>query len=119
MVKNYTRQDCGDDESGGVRVESCDELVEEDVVTVVRAPRYFRFMFAGAFLGVSAAFILTFAFPRNPEFGIGQVFGFLLLGCLAGGVAVGATAAVILDRVARRRVSTGVADHKKLRKNPV
>jgi len=85
--------------------------VTSDAVTVRRSPRYGSFLLLGAALGVLVALILTFAFPENDEFDRGQVFGFLLLWCGAGGLALGGIAALVIDRVLSKRRGTAVAEH--------
>lgn len=80
-----------------------EEVVEHEQVRVRRAPKYGVFIGLGAFLGFVAAFVLTFAFPENEEFTVGQVFGFLLLVCLVVGIALGGAAASIIDAVSSRR----------------
>ncbi|GAA1055761.1 hypothetical protein GCM10017608_30670 [Agromyces luteolus] len=85
--------------------------VTNDAVTVRRSPRYGSFLVLGAALGVLVALILTFAFPENDQFDRGQVFGFLLLWCAAGGLALGGVAALVIDRVLSRRRGTAVAEH--------
>ncbi|WP_400997147.1 hypothetical protein [Agromyces sp. GXQ0307] len=85
--------------------------VTSDAVTVRRSPRYGSFLLLGAALGVLVALILTFAFPENDQFDRGQVFGFLLLWCGAGGLALGGVAALVIDRVLSRRRGTAVAEH--------
>ena len=84
--------------------------VTDDVVTVRRAPRYGRFITLGALVGAVVALILTFAFsgePAQPElepgFDKGQVFGFLLLLCGTIGAALGAVAALVIDRASIKR----------------
>ena len=52
--------------------------VTESSVRVKRSPRYARFMIAGAAVFAVIALILTFAFPANPTYDRGAVFGFLL-----------------------------------------
>lgn len=85
--------------------------VTGETVNVRRAPRYGRFILLGVALGVILALILTFAFPENPEFDRGQVFGFLLLGLGALGVAFGAAVALIFDRVLSNKSGLGIAEH--------
>jgi len=79
-------------------------------VTVHRSPRYFSFMIVGAVVGAIAAFVLTFALPQNPDYDAAQVFGFLLLGGVVVGVALGSIVALIVDRVIGRKSATVVAD---------
>jgi flagellar biosynthesis protein FliR len=87
------------------------ENVTEDSVTVQRSPRYFRFMLAGAILFAVVALILTFAFPAQPGYDRGQIFGFLLLGGIVLGIAVGAVIALIVGWVTGRRARTVAAAH--------
>jgi uncharacterized membrane protein len=84
--------------------------VTEDAVRVHRSPRYFRFMLTGAILFAIVALILTFAFPENPTYDRGSVFGFLLAICAVIGVALGAVVALLIDRAATRRARTVQAD---------
>jgi hypothetical protein len=84
--------------------------VTEDTVTVKRSPRYFRFMFAGVVVFALVALALTFAFPENPTYSRGQVFGFLLVVAVAVGAAVGSLVALALDRAANKRSKTVQAD---------
>ncbi|WP_314149697.1 hypothetical protein [uncultured Leifsonia sp.] len=84
--------------------------VTEDAVRVHRSPRYFRFMLTGAILFAVVAVVLTFAFPENPTYDRGTVFGFLLAICVVVGVALGAVVALLLDRAATRRARTVQAD---------
>lgn len=79
-------------------------------VVVRRSPRYNHFMILGAILGAVVALILTLAFPANPTYGRGQVFGYLLLAGVAVGVGLGALVALILDRVVGRRGTSVIAD---------
>ncbi|GGE92288.1 hypothetical protein GCM10011313_14000 [Mycetocola zhadangensis] len=67
-------------------------------------------MLLGALVGALAAFVLTLAFPENPEFGRLQVFGFLLLLCVPVGVALFGLLAIVLDRVVGRKVHNVRAD---------
>jgi hypothetical protein len=84
--------------------------VTESSVQVKRSPRYARFMLAGFLVFAVVALILTFAFPENPTYDRGTVFGFLLLSCGVIGVAIGAFLALLIDRSATRRAHTVLAD---------
>ncbi len=79
-------------------------------VLVVRAPRYVRFIILGGVVGLVATLILTVSFPEQPGFSTGQVFGFLGIAFVTIGVALGAAAAIIIDRVATRRARTGIME---------
>jgi hypothetical protein len=89
------------------------EVIETDreEVLVRRAPRYWRFIGAGAILGVVVALILTFAFPPNESYSPGVVFGFLVLLCGVIGVAIGAVIALVLDRRSNSRAATRTVEH--------
>lgn len=96
--------------------EQAEELAEqqatvtEAAVRVQRSPRYFRFMITGAVVFAVVALILTYAFPENPTYDRGAVFGFLLAICATVGVALGALVALLIDRAATRRARTVQAD---------
>ncbi|WP_148040102.1 MFS transporter [Cryobacterium tepidiphilum] len=85
------------------------EPVQTQVV-VRRSPRYNHFMILGAIVGALVALILTFAFPANPTYDRGQVFGYLLLVGVAIGVGLGALVALILDRIVGRKGTSVIAD---------
>jgi uncharacterized membrane protein len=84
--------------------------VTEAEVRVHRSPRYFRFMLTGAILFAIVALVLTFAFPENPTYDRGTVFGFLLAICVVVGVALGALVALLIDRATSRRARSVQAD---------
>jgi uncharacterized membrane protein len=86
------------------------ETEERTEVSVRRSPRYFRFMLTGAVVFAVVALILTFAFPSNPTYDRGTVFGFLLAVCAVVGVVVGAVVALLLDRATARRARRVEAD---------
>ncbi|WP_394553317.1 hypothetical protein ACDF64_02940 [Agromyces sp. MMS24-JH15] len=85
--------------------------VDDEAVKVRRAPRYANFMLLGGIVGVLVALVLTFAFPENEQFDRGQVFGFLLLGLGAVGVAIGAGVALAFDRALAKRAGAAIAEH--------
>lgn len=97
-----------------------------ETVRVRRAPKISVFLILGAALGALVAMILTFAFngtaEASPNTGLeysqGQVFGFLLLVCVPVGLALAATAALILDRRSRRRTQQVAVDHAKVHVDP-
>ncbi|WP_174775136.1 hypothetical protein [Cryobacterium glucosi] len=85
-------------------------LVGQAAATVRRSPRYLNFMIVGAVLGAVTALILTVGFPQTAEFGLLQVFGFLLLVGVVVGLALGALVAIVIDRFTVRSVQTVVVD---------
>jgi len=87
-----------------------ESVIAADTLMVHRSPRYKNFMVLGAGVGIVAALVLTTAFPDSADFNKAQVFGFLLLACLAAGVLLGSIVALILDRIIGRRAHTVVAD---------
>jgi MFS family permease len=97
-----------------------------ETVRVRRAPKIAVFLVLGAALGILAALILTFAFngtaDASPntgfEYSQGQVFGFLLLGCVPVGIALGGLVALILDRRSRRRMREIAVDHSSIHTAP-
>lgn len=107
-------------EDGAERDTDRDEqaTVTASEVRVHRSPRYFRFMIAGAILFALVALILTFAFPANPTYDRGSVFGFLLAIGVAVGVALGALVALLIDRATTRRARTVQADRIDVRVSP-
>lgn len=89
-----------------------DENTAHDVSSarVRRVPKYSVFLVLGGAVGILVAAILTFAFDGTADksvigvtYSSGQVFGFLVLFCATGGVALGAIIALILDRTVGRR----------------
>jgi hypothetical protein len=82
-------------------------------VVVRRAPKIWGFLGVGVIVGVLATLVLTLAFrpeggaatvtEDGTEFGLSQVFGFLLVCLIPLGGALGALVAIILDRVLARR----------------
>ncbi|WP_174844886.1 hypothetical protein [Cryobacterium sp. TMS1-13-1] len=82
----------------------------EATVTLHRAPRYRNFMLLGAIVGVLLALILTVSFPETEEYERMQIFGFLLLGGVAIGTALGAVVALVIDRIIGRSKMSVVAD---------
>ena len=79
-------------------------------VSVRRSPRYWRFLVIGAFVGVIAALILTFAFPGSADYSLTQVFGFLLLVCVVVFGAIALVIGLLIDRSMARRTRIVAAD---------
>ena len=78
-------------------------------VVVHRAPKIWGFLGLGAIVGIIATLVLTLAFrpadgaatvtEDGTEFGLTQVFGFLLVFLIPLGAALGALVAIVLDRI--------------------
>lgn len=106
-------------ENGGVTpeqpspVDPQESVPARERVVVHRSPKIWGFVGLGAIVGVVATLILTLAFrpadgaptvtEDGTEFGLTQVFGFLLVCLIPIGAALGALVAIILDRVLSRR----------------
>ena len=88
-----------------------EKIVSEEAVTIRRSPRYFRFMVAGACVGLIVALVLTVLFPEPAGFSFGQVFGFLAIVWIAVGVGGGSIVALLLDRVRSKRTRTVQVSH--------
>lgn len=93
--------------------EPSDSASTRERVVVRRAPKVWGFLALGAIVGVVAALVLTFVFrpadggptvtEDGTQFGLTQVFGFLLVCLVPIGAALGALVAIVLDRVLSRR----------------
>ena len=83
---------------------------ERREVTVRRAPKYVPFLILGGLVGVAAAAIIAYALPGDASYDAGSVFGFFMVLCAAGGVILGAVAALVLDRVSVRRAKRAVVE---------
>lgn len=83
---------------------------ERREVTVRRAPRYVPFLILGALLGVAVAAFIAFGLSGDQRYDPGSVFGFFLILCGLGGAALGAVAALVLDRRSFRRARHAVVE---------
>ena len=100
-----------------------DERVVDDefLPVVVRpSPRYGRFLGAGIFLGLLTAVLLTFLSGTGPDgadvlgagaSGILRVFGVYAAVCVAGGLLLTGTLALVLDRIVSRHARSAQAEH--------
>ncbi|GER22420.1 hypothetical protein NCCP1664_09170 [Zafaria cholistanensis] len=78
-------------------------------VTVRRSPKFWPFLVAGAFVGVFAAIISAYTGQESAEFTRGTVLGFLAVFFGMGGLALGAIAWLVTDRVQRKRARRATA----------
>ena len=83
---------------------------ERREVTVRRAPKYVPFLILGGLVGVAAAAIIAYARPGDEGYDASSVFGFFMILCAAGGVILGALAALVLDRMSVRRAERAVVE---------
>lgn len=83
---------------------------ERREITVRRAPKYVPFLILGGMVGVAAAAVIAYALPGDASYDRGAVFGFFMVLCAAGGVILGAIAALVLDRLSVRRARHAVVE---------
>src|SRR5688500_17938470 len=79
-------------------------------ITVRRAPKYVPFLILGGLVGIAAAAIIAYALPASASYVPGTVFGFFMVLCGAGGVILGAIAALLLDRLSVKRAEHAVVE---------
>jgi hypothetical protein len=79
-------------------------------ITVRRAPKYVPFLILGGLIGIAAAAIIAYALPASASYDPGTVFGFFMVLCGAGGVILGAIAALLLDRLSVKRAEHAVVE---------
>jgi uncharacterized membrane protein YdjX (TVP38/TMEM64 family) len=89
-----------------------------ETVSVRRAPKYGVFLAAGAFVGILAALVLTFAIDgadvspfTQVVYSQLQVFGFTALICVVVGVTIAAIIALIFERTLGGRTRQVIVDH--------
>lgn len=83
---------------------------ERREITVRRAPKYVPFLILGGLAGIAAAAVIAYALPGDASYDRGAVFGFFMVLCGAGGVILGAIAALVLDRLSVRRARHAVVE---------
>jgi hypothetical protein len=79
-------------------------------ITVRRAPKFVPFLALGGVVGIIAAAFVAYGLPGDPSFDRSAVFGFFLVAFAAGGVLLGAIAALVLDKVSVRRSQRAVVE---------
>lgn len=87
-----------------------DSASERRGITVRRAPKFVPFMGLGGVLGIIVAAFVAYGIPGDESFDTGAVFGFFLVSFAAGGVLLGAIAALILDKLSVRRSRRAVVE---------
>lgn len=83
---------------------------ERREITVRRAPKYVPFLILGGIVGIAAAAVIAYALPGDAGYDRGAVFGFFMVLCGAGGVILGAIAALVLDRLSVKRAQHAVVE---------
>ena len=83
---------------------------ERREVTVRRAPKYVPFLILGALVGAVAAAAVAYGLPGDESFDRGAVFGFFLVAFAAFGAALGAIAALLLDRRSVKRQERAIVE---------
>jgi hypothetical protein len=83
---------------------------ERREITVRRAPKYVPFLILGALVGVGVAAFLAYGLPGDENWDPNSIFGFFLTLCAAGGAALGAVVALVLDRLSIRRAEHAVVE---------
>ena len=86
------------------------EIPERREITVRRAPKYVPFLILGGLVGIAVAAVIAYALPGNATYDPGTVFGFFMVLCGAGGVILGAIAALALDRLSVKRAQHAVVE---------
>ena len=81
-------------------------FAEESELRIRRAPKFSAFLIVGGGVGAVVTFILTGAFPIDPQVGFAALFGYFALYGVTSGVLIGALVALVLDRVGLRRART-------------
>ncbi|GAA5191761.1 hypothetical protein GCM10023346_12090 [Arthrobacter gyeryongensis] len=87
-----------------------DSAPERRGITVRRAPKFVPFMGLGGVLGIIVAAFVAYGIPGDESFDTGAVFGFFLVSFAAGGVLLGAVAALVLDKLSVQRSRRAVVE---------
>lgn len=75
----------------------------ERLVEIRTAPSYPAFIALGVVLGLVVAFLVTFIGPENESYTFGSVLGVMAVIFGALGAALGATVAIIIDKIGVKR----------------
>lgn len=75
-------------------------------VTIRRAPRLPVFLIIGGAVGAIVTLIVTSLYPADPHIGFAATLGYFLLYGVPIGVALGAIAGIVADRVSTARAKT-------------
>lgn len=90
--------------------ETAPETPERREIIVRRAPRYVPFLILGGLVGIAVAAIVAYALPGDESYDRNSVFGFFMVMFGAGGVILGAIAALVLDRLSAKRARRAVVE---------
>lgn len=93
--------------------------VTSDEVRVRRAPKYGRFIIAGALLGFIGALIATTAFPVDEKVGFVPMLAYLSCYGIPAGVVVFSVIAIVVDRATARRARTVQAERESVEAPPI
>ncbi len=83
---------------------------EVDEVRIRRVPKFGVFTALGGLIGAIASVIVTSLFPADPAVGVAATVGYVALFGVTAGLVLGATVAIILDRLLARRAKTVSAE---------
>jgi hypothetical protein len=108
--QHSTSQNSSAQSSTAHNATSQDGTPERRGITVRRAPKFVPFLGLGGVLGIIVAAFVAYGIPGDESFDTGAVFGFFLVSFAAGGVLLGAIAALVLDKVSVRRSRRAVVE---------
>ena len=80
-------------------------ILKTEQVTIRRSPKYLQFLLTGGAIGIIVAFILNASIAAGDRTAA-PILGYLVLMLAALGVALGISAAVIIDRITATRAKT-------------
>ena len=106
MSSHETPGTAGNDPQREPAPGSAGERPERREVTVRRAPKYVPFLILGGLVGVAVAAVVAYALPGDVELTTAARSSASSWSCAAGGVILGAVAALVLDRLSVRAPNT-------------